>query len=131
MWSHGLSKYIETKMQTFAFTSYEGFSKNNKWSGTSLLAWFSAGLLIKNSLVIDYYLTKCHCLVAFTLKYWAICLLTRLWSQKSWNWFYLFNQAVFSPWPKCYDKILNILRTKRDFKMKKTFFFIFEEFSLK
>ena len=31
---------------------------------------------------------------------------------------YLSNQAVFPTWPKSRDKNLNILRTKRAFKMK-------------
>ena len=39
-----------------------------------------------------------------------------------------FNQVAFSAWSKRQDKHLNILRTKKAFKVKwKTFFFIFEE----
>ena len=40
------------------------------------------------------------------------------------------NQAFFSTWPKSQDKNLNILRTKRAFKVKqKAFFIIFKELS--
>ena len=46
------------------------------------------------------------------------CLLPSLWSHEFQNWPYIFNQAVFSTWPKSQDKNLNILRTKRAFKMK-------------
>ena len=109
LWSWGLSKYIETV-------------KSKKKSGTfSFSAWF---LKKHISHVIFYYLTKFHCLVAFTS--WDIgqyvycnCLLTRLWRYKFWNWPYFSNQAVFSIiWPKSQDKNVNILRTKRAFKMK-------------
>ena len=42
------------------------------------------------------------------------------------------NQAVFSTWPKSQDRNLNILRTKRAFKMKyKAFFSNFKGLSLK
>ena len=41
--------------------------------------------------------------------------------------FDLSNQAFFPTWPKSHDKDLNILRTKRTFKMKwKAFFIIFK-----
>ena len=44
----------------------------------------------------------------------------------------LSNQTVFSPWPESQDTYLNILRTKRAFKMKlKAFFFVFKGLSLK
>ena len=74
-----------------SFTSYKAFSKNKKMSGTSFPATFSAWFLKEYiSLVILYYLTKFHCLVAFTS--WDIgqyvycnCLLTRLWHHKFWN----------------------------------------------
>ena len=46
------------------------------------------------------------------------CLLTRFWRHEFWNW------PVFSTWPKCQDKNLNILRTKGAFKMKQKSFFI-------
>ena len=49
------------------------------------------------------------------------CLLTGLWRYKS----HFSNQAVFSTWPRSQDRDLNILQTKRAFKMKqKVFFFI-------
>ena len=61
------------------------------------------------------------------MRYWAICVLqffvTKLWRHKFRNKPYLFNQAVFSTCRKSQDRNLNILRTKRAFKMKqKTFF---------
>ena len=89
--SWGLSKYIETKLQTTYFCSYKAFLKNKKRSGTSIsdsiLAWF----LKKNIyLVLFYWLIKFNCLVAFTPwdigKYmYCNCLLTRLWRHKYWN----------------------------------------------
>ena len=45
-------------------------------------------------------------------------LLTRLWRHKLWHFPYLSNEAVSSTWPKSQDKSVNILRTKRAFKMK-------------
>ena len=41
------------------------------------------------------------------------CLLTRFWRYEFWNQPYLFNQAVFSTWPKVQDKKLNVLRMKK------------------
>ena len=37
-----------------------------------------------------------HCLIdcLYFSRYWAICILTRLWRHKIWNKPYLFNQAV-------------------------------------
>ena len=46
------------------------------------------------------------------------CLVTRLWRHGFWNKPYLSNQAVFSTWSKSHDKNLNVLRTKRAFKVK-------------
>ena len=69
------------------------------------------------------------------MRYWAICVLqffvTKLWRHKFRNKPYLFNQAVFSTCRKSQDRNLNILRTKRAFKMKqKTFFINLEGLSL-
>ena len=80
-----LSKYIETKLQTTCFYSYKAFLKSKTKSGTSLSVSFCARFLKKIiSLVIFYWLTKFHCLVAFAS--WDFghymncnCLLTRLW----------------------------------------------------
>ena len=115
------------------------FLKNKEISGTSLPASFSAWFLKKSiSIVIFYYLTKFHCLVAFTS--WDIrqyvCwnnLLTRQWRHKFSNQTYLFNVAFFSKWPKSQDKNLNTLRTNRAFNMKDkiTFFIILKCFNLK
>ena len=42
------------------------------------------------------------------------------------------NQAIFSKWSKSHGKNLNVLRTKRAFKMKsKTSFIIFKGLSIK
>ena len=60
--------------------------------------------------------------------YWN-SLSTRLWRHKFRTKPYLSNQAVFSTYPKTRDKSLNILRTKRAFKMKqKSFFIILERY---
>ena len=60
-------QYIELSCGPFAFTPYKLFSKDKKRFGISLLVRFSAWFL-KNffPLVIFYYLTKFHWLVAFT-----------------------------------------------------------------
>ena len=87
--SWGLSKYIETNLQTTC--CYKAFLKNKNRSGISLPVSFSAWFLKKNiSLIIFYYLTKFHCLVAFTSwdneQYvYCNCLFTRLWRHKFWN----------------------------------------------
>ena len=134
MSSWGLSKHIETKLQTTSLYLF----KNKKRSGTSFPGSFSTWFLKKNiSFVILYYLTKFHCLVAFTS--WDIgqyvysnCFLTRLWRHKFWNYPCLSNKAGFSTWPKSQGKNLNIMRAKWAFKMKeKTFFIIFKGLSLK
>ena len=64
------------------------------------------------SIMIFYWLTKFHCLVAFTS--WDIgqymycnCLLTRLWRHKFWNQIYLSNKVTFSIWPKNSNKNSN------------------------
>ena len=63
--SWGLSKVIETKLQTICFYFIWSFLKNKKRSGTSLSASFSAWFLQKNiSVVIFYCLTKFKCLFA-------------------------------------------------------------------
>ena len=82
---------LKLSFRPLGFTSYKDFLKNKKRSGTNLSASFSAWLLKKNiSLVIFYYLTKIHCLVAFTLSdiaqyVYCNCLLIRLWRHKFWN----------------------------------------------
>ena len=123
---------MKLSWRALAFTSYKALLKNKKKSGTSLTASFSAWFLKINILLVIFCsLTKFHCLVAFTS--WHIgqyvyhnCLFTRLWCHKFWNLPYLSNQAIFSTCSKSYDKRLNILRTKRDFKMKKKAFIIFK-----
>ena len=85
--SWGLLKYIETKLQTTCFyLTHTHTHKKKKSLPPSFSEWF----LKKNiSLVIFYYLTKFHCLAAFTS--WDIgqymyynCLLTR-WRHKCWS----------------------------------------------
>ena len=120
----GYRNILKLGCRRLGFTSNKTFLENKKRSGTSLLVSLSGWFLKKNiSLVTFYYLTKFNFLVVYTL--WDIgqyvycnCLLTRMWRHKFWNQRYLSNEAVFSTWPKCQDKNLNILRTKRAFKMK-------------
>ena len=85
-------KWLKLSCRPFALTSYKAFLKNNKRSGTSLPASFSAWFLKKNiSVVIFYYLTNFQFPVAFTswdiAQYVYCCnsLLTRLWRQRFWN----------------------------------------------
>ena len=84
-------KWWKLSSRPFASTSFKAFLKNKKRHGTSLAASFSVWFLMKNiSVVIFYYLTKFHCLAAFTS--WDIgqyvycnCLLSTLWHHKFWN----------------------------------------------
>ena len=84
-----------------SFTSFKAFLKSKKKSGTSLPASFSAWILNKNILlVIFYYLTKCHCLVAFTtwgIGQYVYCnyLVTFLWRHKFWKYPYLLIKSFF------------------------------------
>ena len=67
----------------------------------------------------------------YLVRYRAICVLQLFVNQVVMS-HYLSNRAVFSTWPKSHDKNLNILRTKRAFKVKwKAFFIIFKGLSLK
>ena len=70
MWQvEGYLKILKLSRKPLAFTSYKVFLKYKKRSGTSLTASFTAGLFLKNtSHVIIYYLTRFHCLVAFTSR---------------------------------------------------------------
>ena len=56
----------------------------------------------------------------YFMRYWAMCVFAKLavMPEILKLTFYLFNQAVFSTRPKSQNKSLNILRTKRAFKMK-------------
>ena len=89
--------------------------------------WF---FRINFSHVIFNKMTKFQCRIAFTS--WDIgqyvycnCLLTRLWRHKLWNRLYLSNQAVFLR----QDKNVNILRTRRTFKIKYHFYHFLRAFS--
>ena len=75
---------LKISCRPIVFTTNEDFLKNKKNSRPSFNATFSALFLKKNiSLVIFYYLTKLHCLAAFSswdiVQYaYCNCLLTRL-----------------------------------------------------
>ena len=81
----GLSKYVETDLQTTYFYHIPSFFEKQK------VVSFSACFLTKNIYVlILYYLTKFPCLVAFSSWYigkyvYCNCLLARLWRHKFWN----------------------------------------------
>ena len=98
----GYRNILKLSCRLFTLTSYKAFKKSKKWSGTSLPASFSRLSLIRKTLGNVY----CN------------SLLNRLWRDKFWIWLYLSHQAVFSAWPKSQDKNVNILRTKRAFKVK-------------
>ena len=128
---------MKLRCKPLAFTSRKTILKNKKSSGTNLPALFSAWCLKKNIfLVIFYYLTKFHCLVA--LNSWDIgqyvycnCLLTRLWRHRFWNYPYLSNQAVFSTCAKSQHKKINIIGTKSFLRWSKKHFLSVKGFSLK
>ena len=69
----GYGNILKLSCRSLAFTSYyKAFLKNQKRSGTSLPALFSGWVLKKN--IIFCWLTKFHCLVAFTLcKIFLLC----------------------------------------------------------
>ena len=110
---------------------YAQFWFFKKGSGNSFSTTFCVSFFQKNAFyVILYWLTKFHCLIAFIFwdvgKYvYCNCLFPRLWRDKFWNWHYLFDQAVFLQDQRA--KCLNIMRTKRVFKVIwKAFFIIFK-----
>ena len=109
----GLSKYIETRLQTTCFYSYKAFLKNKKKSGTSLPALFSAWFWRKILLLL-YSIPWPNFIVWLSLLRAILCICTlQLFVIQV-----LTSQAVFSTWPKNQDKNLNILRTKSALKMK-------------
>ena len=83
--------YWNETAEHLLLTHIKLFYKTKKKSGTSFFFSFSAWFSKKNvSLVIFQYLTKFHCLVAFTSwdnrQYvYCNCLFFRLWRQKFWN----------------------------------------------
>ena len=96
----GLSKYIETKLQTTCFY-----------------------LILKLvSLIFGENYLFCYILYLWDIGQYVYCncFLTKLWCHEFWSQPYLSNQAVaaFYMWPKRQDKSLNILSTKRAFKIK-------------
>ena len=73
---------LKLRCWPIAFTSCKVFLENKKWSGISLFATFSTWFLKKNiSYGLFYLLTKFYYLIAFTLRYLAICLLQLFVSQ--------------------------------------------------
>ena len=73
---------LKLRCWPIAFTSCKAFLENKKWSGISLFASFSTWSLKKNiSYDLFYLLTKFYYLIAFTLRYLAICLLQLFASQ--------------------------------------------------
>ena len=75
---------LKLSCRSLAFTSYKAFLKNKKRSETSLPASFSTKTMKKNiPIVMFYYVTSCHRLVAFTSRdighyVYCNCLLTSL-----------------------------------------------------
>ena len=53
-----------------------------------------------------------------TVVYYSMCIVGGDVINFEINLLYCSNPAVFSAWPKTQDKNLNILRTKKAFKMK-------------
>ena len=73
---------LKLRCWPIAFTSCKVFLENKKWSRISLFAPFSTWFLKKNiSYGLFYLLTKFYYLIAFTLRYLAICLLQLFVSQ--------------------------------------------------
>ena len=105
------------------FSSYKVFLKNKERSGISLPVSFSAWFLKKNvSLVMFYYLTKFHCLTAFTS--WdidKICIVIVCSPGRDVINFkinLIFLIKPFFPHGQKQNKNVNIWRTKGAFKMK-------------
>ena len=147
--SWGLSKYIGTKLQTiwfyiehflmflywWAIPDIEHFLKIKRGLELVSLPHFLHNVRRKMFLLLysinwsSFWMINQysdHCLVAFTA--WNIgqymfcnCSLTR----SDVTSFVFLIKPFFSTWPKSHNKNLNILRTKRDFKMKWKSFFSF------
>ena len=120
MTSWGLSKYIETKLQTTCFHLILSFFKKIR-RGLELVP----RLIVRIIFVEKYFLSideisLSGCL--YFVRHLAICVLQLFVNQvglhELWSYTYLSNQAIFPTWPKSRDKNLDILRTKRAFKMK-------------
>ena len=91
---------LKLSCRPFAFTSNKTFWKTKRSLETSLSTSFSAGYSKKNiHIVVIYYLTNFHCLVAFTCFFmYCNCLLTRLWRHKFWKQHYFSDQAISPTW---------------------------------
>ena len=102
----------------YILLSYEDLKKKKKRYWTIAPVLFSTWFLQKNiSLVVFYWLTKCHCMVAFTsqdIGQYVYCnyFLTRLWNMKfQINLIFLIKPFLLYD-QKVKIKNLNILRTK-------------------
>ena len=123
---------MNLKSGPLEFTSYKAFLKRKKMELVPLSHFLHN---FQRKLIFTcYYLTKFHSQIAFTswdigqYVYLSVCAL--VW--KNLKLTYVFLWSHFSTWLKSWDKNLNILRTKRVFKMElRTFFVIFKWYSLK
>ena len=96
----GYQNILKLSRRSIAFTSYKAFLINKKWSGTSLSASSSVWCLKKNiSFIFFYWLTKFHCLVAFTLwdmrKYVNMCMVLFV-NEAVTSW--ILNLALYFKW---------------------------------
>ena len=128
-----LSKYSEIKLQTTCLLVYKAFLKDRKRYGTSfphfLHDFWRKIFILLYSIIWPNFIFWLSLIRETLSDVYCNSLLTRLWRHKSQNWPYLPNQAAQKP---SQDKSLNILRTKRTFKMKqKAFFITFEVLLLK
>ena len=134
--SQGLSKYIKFRCRPLAFTSCKTSLKNKKTPGTSLPISLLPDFWRK--IVLLLYYSKWSNFI-----FWLLLLREILGNMciiiiclPSWDFINFeinfYNRAVLSTWPKSKDKDLNMLGTKRAFKMKqKAFLIIFKGLSLK
>ena len=113
---------LKQSCRLLTFTPYKTFFKTKKISRSSPLLHVLPDFRRKLFILL-YFITWPYFIVSLLLLYetftnvYCDCLLTRLWHHKCWNSTFLSNQAVFSTRPKSQHKNLNILRTKRAFRM--------------
>ena len=112
------------------------YNFSRKGSGASFSTTFCIWFFNKNvSHVTFFWLTKFHCLIAFTSRdirqyvYWLF--VNQAVTSQNLKLTLSFWTNRFATWPRSQDKNLSILRTKRAFEMKwKAFFIIFKGFSV-
>ena len=127
----GYQIILKRSCRPLAFISFEAFLKNKKRSGTSLSASFSAWFSKKNSFLVIFYNKNIPNFIFWLpliREILRIMCIEIVFNQvvTSWNLKLTlsFSSSRFFYITKNQDKNLNILKTKRAFKMKLKAIFI-------